>query len=137
MKKLPLFLLAATASLAIASVLISSVTAEVLRGDAFITAMAGNTLSGKDPDGVLFNLYFLPGGEVTYQDSTGKLESGAWKLDRDGDVCVKWTAPAKADDGCFRVQANGPKVTWKDKAGNHQGGLRGEVIPLSMIGKPK
>jgi len=46
--------------------LLASVPAEAksLKGDAFITAMDGNTLTGKMADGTKYKVYFLPGGRT-------------------------------------------------------------------------
>jgi hypothetical protein len=72
-----------------------------IQGDQFITAMDGNTLSGKNADGSAFNIYFLPGGEVTYTDKAGVTDKGTWHLDQDGDVCVAWQNPADAQEAAF------------------------------------
>ena len=96
-------------------------------GDQFITAMQGNTLSVKNASGSAFNIYFLPGGEVTYDDAAGVTDKGTWHLDKDGDVCVAWRNPADAQDGCFRVMIEGDKVLWQSKQGSERGLLRGGV----------
>jgi hypothetical protein len=106
--------------------------AETLRGDAFITAMDGNTLSGKDDQGVVYDLYFLPGGAATYQDANGKVRSGSWHLDNSGDVCVMWIQPVKKDDGCYRVSLEDGQATWSSKDGTHKGGLLGGVSEFSV-----
>ena len=115
-----------------ASLVTSLACAEPLRGDAFITAMNGNTLSGKNAEGADFHVYFVPGGEVTYEDTAGKKESGKWELDGDSDVCVTWLQPTKKDIGCFKVSIEGRAVTWEGKTGVNHGGLRGEVAPLNL-----
>jgi hypothetical protein len=104
--------------------------AETLRGDAFITAMDGNTLFGKDADGTLFKIYFLPGGQVTIQQGSAHPKYGHWDIDERGDVCVKWVTQVIADSGCFRVDLDGNKMTWFNKDGTHTGGLLGSVAPL-------
>ena len=129
----------------IAIILLTSITislasiaahAEVLHGDAFVTAMNGNTLSGKAADGAEFHVFFLPGGEVTYEDTTGKREYGTWAFDNEGDVCVTWVQPVKKEAGCYRVHAEGPVVTWEGKAGTKQSGLHGEATPLNLTKAP-
>ena len=47
-----------------AALILASVPANAkdLRGDAFITAMQGNTLSGKTMEGTPFKMFFVPGG---------------------------------------------------------------------------
>ena len=62
---------------------------EALRGDRFITVMQNNTLSGATAGGARYDMYFLPGGLVTYRDSTGADDRGRWRIDRDGDVCIR------------------------------------------------
>jgi hypothetical protein len=101
--------------------------AEPLRGSRFIEVMENNTLSGTMASGAAYNLYFLPGGRVTYDDSTGARDSGHWSIGPDGDVCIGF---ANADDGrtqCFRVELDGRKVTWRGKDGGSEASLRGGV----------
>ena len=66
-----------------AVVLLAGVPAEAkpLRGDAFITAMQGNTLTGKMANGTPYKLYFLPGGQATIQEGKAEPQSGTWSLD--------------------------------------------------------
>ena len=104
--------------------------AKMLRGDAFITAMDGNTLFGNSADGMPFKIYFLPGGQVTIQQGSAHPKYGHWDIDESGDVCVKWAKQMIADSGCFRVDLDGNKVTWSNKDGTHTGGLLGSVAPL-------
>src|SRR5215470_3149378 len=74
--------------------------ADVLQGDRFITAMKDNTVSGKTAAGTSYNLYFLPGGTVTYDDAVGHRVFGGWQLDRVGDVCVTWHGDTALPAGC-------------------------------------
>jgi hypothetical protein len=100
--------------------------AEQLKGSRFIEVMQDNTLSGTTEGGASYNLYFLPGGDVTYDDSTGARDRGRWSMDSDGDVCVSFE---QVDDGraqCYRVEVDGRTVTWQGKAGG-QATLRGGV----------
>jgi hypothetical protein len=115
-------------------VLLASVPAEAksLRGDAFITAMNGNTLTGKMADGTAYKLYFLPGGQATIQEGTGEPQSGTWSLDKSGDVCLKWSGAVASEDGCYRVDVVGHKVTWSNKDGSQKARLFGGVAPLDM-----
>ncbi len=131
MKFLNIALLTLAASLAT-----TAAHAEVLHGDAFVTAMNGNTLHGKAADGAEFHVFFLPGGEVTYEDTAGKREYGTWAFDNEGDVCVTWVQPEKKEARCYRVNANGPVVTWEGKPGTPQGGLHGEALPLDLTKAP-
>ena len=99
--------------------------AEQLKGSRFIELMQDNTLSGTTADGASYNLYFLPGGEVTYEDSSGARDRGRWSMDPDGDVCVSF----EADGGraqCYRVEVDGRAVTWHGKAGG-RATLRGGI----------
>jgi len=121
------------AVLAIAAVLaVQPAMAKDLRGDAFITAMNGNTLAGKMSDGKPFNVYFLPGGQSSYQEAGGQPHYGTWKLDKAGDVCVAWAPGGQMASGCFHVAINGDKVTWSNKDGSQGGLLLGGVEPLTM-----
>jgi hypothetical protein len=124
---------AALAAFALAPVL-AHAAPEQLKGSRFIELMQDNTLSGTTADGAAYNLYFLPGGEVSYDDSTGARDRGRWWLDPDGDVCVTFT---KVDDGgarCYRVEVDGRTVTWQGKAGG-QAMLRGGVAE-SFLASP-
>ena len=114
--------------------LLASVPAEAksLKGDAFITAMDGNTLTGKMADGAKYKVYFLPGGQATIQEGKAEPQHGAWSLDKSGDVCLKWPAAVASEDGCYRVDVVGHKVTWSSKDGSQKARLFGGVAPLDM-----
>lgn len=116
-----------------AALILASVPADAndLRGDAFITVMNGNTLSGKTIDGAPFKMYFVPGGGATVQLDTAEPQHGTWSLDEAGDVCLKFPE-AVGESGCYRVAANGSKVTWTNKKGTGNGKLLGGVAPLEM-----
>jgi hypothetical protein len=119
--------------LALATILpASQAGAEPLRGDNFISVMQGNTLSGKSQMGVNYNVYFLPGGEVSYQDQSGRIDKGNWSIDNEGDVCIKWKAPSNLANDCYKVDIDGRKVSWKGKTGSGHAGLRGEVAAMDM-----
>jgi hypothetical protein len=114
--------------------LLASVPAEAqaLRGDAFITAMYRNTLTGKTAEGTPYTLYFLPGGQATIQEGTARPQFGHWSLDRSGDVCLKWSGRAASENGCYRVKMDGRSVTWSNKNGTQKARLLGTVAPLEM-----
>jgi hypothetical protein len=124
------FVLAALGAVA----LLASVPAEAksLRGDAFITAMDGNTLTGRMANGTPYKLYFLPGGQATIQEGTASPQFGSWYLDKGGDVCLKWTGSVASENGCYRVDVVGHKVTWSNKSGAQKARLFGGVAPLEM-----
>lgn len=115
-----------------AILLVSQAGAEPLRGDNFIEVMKGNTLSGQSQMGINYNIYFLPGGEVSYQDAGGRVDKGTWSIDPEGDVCIKWKAPSNLANDCYKVDVSGDKVSWQGKTGSGHGGLRGEVVPMTM-----
>jgi hypothetical protein len=123
----------ALAAFALAPVL-AHAAPEQLKGSRFIEAMQDNTLSGTTADGAAYNLYFLPGGEVSYDDSTGARDRGRWWMDPDGDVCVTFTEVDDGRAGCYRVEIDGRTVTWQGKAGG-QGMLRGGVAE-SFLASP-
>lgn len=100
---------------------------EVLRGDRFINVMKNNTLTGATAEGARFNLYFLPGGSVTYRDAAGDEDRGRWHVDRDGDICITWTSLDQGKEHCFRVTLDGDTVAWEGKAGSGRGMLRGSI----------
>jgi hypothetical protein len=122
----------ALALLAMLVALAPAAEAKALRGDAFITAMEGNTLTGKMADGTAYKLYFLPGGQATIQEGTGEPQSGNWSLDKSGDVCLKWPSAVASEDGCYRVDVVGHKVSWSNKDGTQKARLFGGVAPLEM-----
>jgi hypothetical protein len=98
-----------------------------LQGDRFVTAMKDNTVSGRTATGTAYNLYFLPGGTATYSDAAGHRESGSWRLDQVGDVCVSWHGEAALPTGCYRVSANGRSLAWSNKSASSGEALRGAV----------
>jgi hypothetical protein len=120
-----------TISALLAPVLVAATSAaaepEVLRGDRFITVMKNNTLAGETAAGARFDIYFLPGGQVTYRDSTGDGDRGRWRIDDDGDVCISWTSLDQGREHCFRVSLDGDDVSWKGKSGGSEGTLRGSI----------
>ena len=123
------------AAFVLAAPMAAHADAQHIYGDQFITTMQSNTLSGKNANGSAFNIYFLPGGEVTYDDQTGVTDKGSWHLDKDGDVCVAWRNPSEAKEGCFRVSADGEKVLWHGKQGSLRGSLRGGVTDTFLKAK--
>jgi hypothetical protein len=100
--------------------------AEQLTGDRFIEVMQDNTLSGTTAGGAAYNLYFLPGGEVTYDESTGARDRGRWFMDPEGDVCVSFKTVEDGAAQCYLVKIDGRTVTWNGKAGGETG-VRGNV----------
>jgi hypothetical protein len=105
---------------------------QAVRGGQFISMMQGNTLSGTNASGATVNVYFLPGGIATYEDTTGTRDSGSWHIDEDGDVCVAWQNPVDRQEGCFQVMVEGSKVTLEGKGGGGQGTLRGGVAEFLL-----
>ena len=99
-----------------------------LKGNMFINAMKGNTLSGKTGDGVSFNAYFLSGGIVNYEDANGAKDAGQWHVDSDGDVCVAFRQINDGKEDCFVVTLDGRNVSWKGKARTGSGKLRGSIV---------
>jgi hypothetical protein len=100
---------------------------EVLKGERFIDVMNGNTVSGTTASGAAFNIYFVEGGDVTYEDSSGAHDNGRWSMDPDGDVCITWRKHDAGHQSCYRVTVDGDQVTWKGKTGSHEALLRGGV----------
>ena len=124
--RIPALALAFGAALAAAAL---PARGEILQGARFITAMKDNTVSGKTAAGTSYNLYFLPGGAVTYSDAIGHRVFGRWQLDRVGDVCVSWHGDTALPAGCYRVRANGRELAWWSKQSPRADEtLRGAVI---------
>jgi len=105
---------------------------QVVRGDQFVTMVRSNTISGTTTAGGAFNVYFLEGGVVTYEDAKGTRDQGTWRIDKDGDVCVAWQNPDDRKEGCFRVTVDGSKVSWVGKAGSGRASLRGGVSDMFL-----
>jgi hypothetical protein len=102
--------------------------AERLRGTRFLDVMQNNTLSGTTATGDAYNLYFLPGGELTYDDSSGARDRGRWSMDPQGDVCVRFEQVDDGHEQCYQVEIDGRTITWRGKAGDGQATLRGGVV---------
>jgi hypothetical protein len=100
---------------------------EQLKGQRFIDVMQDNTLSGTTAEGGRFNMYFLPGGEVTYDEASGSSDHGRWWMDPDGDVCVRWAGYDRERDHCFAVSVDGDHLLWQGKGGSGESVLRGGV----------
>ena len=119
--------------LALASALAAD--SEVLRGDRFINVMRNNTLTGETEGGARFDIYFLPGGLVTYRDAAGGDDRGQWRIDGDGDVCITWMAVDAGKEECFRVTLDGNRVSWEGKAGSGEGTLRGTITDGNLAAR--
>ena len=100
---------------------------EQLKGMRFIDVMSGNTVSGTAASGAEYNMYFVDGGDVTYDDSKGVHDHGRWLTDSDGDVCIKWHERDPDRQSCYQVTVDGDQVTWKGKGGSGEAMLRGGV----------
>jgi hypothetical protein len=100
---------------------------ERLKGQRFIDVMSDNTLSGTTASGAAFNMYFLDGGDVTYEDSSGEHDQGRWLMDSDGDVCITWRARNPEYQNCYTVTVDRNQITWAGKGGSGEGLLRGGV----------
>lgn len=114
-------------SIALALAGAAAAAPEALEGSRFITVMRSNTLSGTTEAGAEFNVYFLEGGRVTYEDSAGERDDGSWRMDPDGDVCLRWTKLWDGAERCFRVTLDGDAVSWQGKTGGGEGQLRGGI----------
>jgi hypothetical protein len=77
----------------------------------FVTMMQGNTLSGTTAAGTVFNMYFIAGGNATYQEVGGTRDFGTWHLDKEGDVCVVWKN--SPDSPMAASLPSAAKVAWK------------------------
>jgi hypothetical protein len=108
------------------------VRAEILQGDRFVTGVKDNTVSGRTAAGTAYNLYFLPGGTVTYRDAAGHRVGGGWRLDRVGDVCVSWHGDTALPTGCYRVRATGRSLAWWNKSDRSGAMLRGAVTNVFL-----
>jgi hypothetical protein len=103
------------------------VGATTLHGSEFAEALKDNTVSGKAASGIPYNLYFLEGGQVTYADEGGHHDSGTWRINENGDICLRWLSSSAPVAGCFRVTIDGRGMTWTKGHSNIQFVLRGDV----------
>lgn len=93
----------------------------------FITYMAGNTLSGETDAGTSFNVYFLTGGAVTYEDEAGDKDNGSWRIDSDDNVCVTWQHLGEGEETCYFVTLDDRTLSWRSASGSGSGTLRGTI----------
>ena len=100
-----------------------------VKGSAFVTIMNGNTLLATDERGVRFKAYFVAGGVATYEDETGRTDSGRWRIENGEQVCVAWTGIAGGKERCARVYTEGNAVTWTGDGVSGRGKLLGAVVP--------
>jgi hypothetical protein len=114
----------------------ASAAPEPLKGQRFIDVMSGNTLSGETVEGTPFNMYFLDGGEVTYDDASNARDHGRWWMDPDGDVCLRWEGYDRQRDRCFAVSVEGDHLFWRDKGASGEGVLRGGVGDTFLQPRP-
>jgi hypothetical protein len=118
----------------LAAVEAAAAAPQPVRGSQFVTMMQGNTLSGTSPTGDAFNMYFLPGGVATYEDDGGARDSGTWRIDDEGDVCVTWQFHSDQSERCFRVTVDGNKIGWESKEGTGSEKLRGGITESFLKG---
>jgi hypothetical protein len=116
-----------TLSLVLAIAAPAAAEPKPIRWGDFVTMMQGNTLSGTTAAGMVFNMYFVAGGNASYEAADGTRDRGTWHLDKDGDVCVTWQNTPDQGNGCFRVTVDGNKVAWEGKDSGGSGLLRGGV----------
>lgn len=100
---------------------------ERLTGQRFFEVMQRNTVSGTTTSGADYNLNFLAGGAVTYEDSAATSDRGHWQIDPDGDVCIEWTERNPGEETCYRVSVDGHQVSWESKTGSGEAVLRGSI----------
>ncbi len=105
----------------------SQAAPELLKGMRFIDVMSGNTVSGTAASGAEYNMYFVDGGDVTYDDSAGVHDHGRWLIDPEGDVCIRWHERDPEHQSCYRVTVDGDNLTWSGKGGKGEAMLRGGV----------
>ena len=101
--------------------------AVLLSGTRFVEAMKDNTVAGRTADGTTYNIYFVEGGLVTYRDAQGRQDSGRWRIDSSGSVCLQWNAATTPGSGCFRVSVDGRRMTWSGQRSDLHAVLRGSV----------
>ena len=101
---------------------------EQLKGTKFTTVMINNTLTRTTEDGVEFNAYFQNGGFVTYEDAAGEHDTGQWRMDDAGDVCVTWQKLNSGKENCFAVMLDNEILSWNGKSESGRGKLRGTIV---------
>ena len=100
-----------------------------LKGIMFVTIMNGNTLAGKNEEGIDFKAYFLSGGRATYEDAAGNRDAGIWHLKNDDRICVKWEHRKDGLEQCAIVTLEGRNISWKGSGGSGKAKLLGTILP--------
>jgi hypothetical protein len=106
---------------------------EPLTGERFLDVMSNNTLSGTTASGASFDIYFLDGGGVTYEDSAGERDHGRWLMEPDGAVCITWQGTS--GQRCYKAFVDGDRLSWQGADGSGAATLRGGVGTGSL--KPR
>lgn len=104
--------------------------AEKLVGTQFMSVMNGNTLAGVNQSGDNFKAYFLPGGQVTYEDETGFKTQGPWRVAEDGSICLTLPGLWKSldEERCVTVMLEGREMSWRGKEGSGRAKLMGTIF---------
>ena len=67
--------------------------------------------------------YFAPDGSVKQQTEKGKKNSGTWKVESDGGLCVAWTGAIDTVCGPLVTVGNGTYKRMRSNPRNLMGGL--------------
>lgn len=85
--------------------------ASILSGLAAWNALVGNTITGRNDEGLLIE-HYLPDGTVKSK-TDDELSTGRWSM-RGDRVCFKF---AKEEEECYRLEVDGSAVTYIENGG--------------------
>jgi hypothetical protein len=85
-----------------------------LTGLAAWSAVVGNTITGKDSDGLSLSEFYGPDGTVKQLDDD-ETATGKWVV-RGENVCFKF--PREKEENCYKVEVIGDIVTFIDEDGD-------------------
>jgi hypothetical protein len=89
-------------------------SAKTLTGLAAWSAVVGNTITGKDSDGLSLSEFYGPDGTVKQLDDD-ETATGKWVV-RGENVCFKF--PREKEENCYKVEVIGDMVTFIDEDGD-------------------
>jgi hypothetical protein len=89
---------------ALALVSTGTIAQQALKAEATATWYSGVTVEGTTSDGKSFRAYHDPAGKVTGLVAGQFANSGAWKVQDDGSVCVDWRDWSWGKHPCYWIK---------------------------------
>ena len=70
---------------------------------------------------------------MSYHAANGENDTGRWRFNDVGDVCIVWNNLAPSlFTGCYRIDLEGSKMRWSSKSAGMQLVLRGYVSSTTL-----